>query len=188
MTSDSLLCLGYKFCPAKASCARRTGSNGSIRELVRDLNLKLLEHSDYLSACLRLCPHRQVPQTLESALPSLHHSLHICLLNHLLKPPPSQMYQHPGGIVVCHTDSLGMLYAQASTSSISRTQPLKDVPEQLTFSTYTVSLSKGLPGSPVNILLAIPHEKGLPLLAAKLAYPTLSLLPLALDTEPTLPP
>lgn len=53
MTSDSLLCLGYKFCPAKGSCGRRTGSNGSIRELVRDLNLKLLEHLDYLSTCLR---------------------------------------------------------------------------------------------------------------------------------------
>lgn len=40
----------------------------------------------------------------------------------------------------------------------------------------------------MHIFLAIPHEKGLLLLAAKLASPILSLLPLALDIEPILSP
>lgn len=47
MTSDSLLCLGYEFCPAKGSCGQWIGSNGSIGELVRGLDPKLLDRSDY---------------------------------------------------------------------------------------------------------------------------------------------
>lgn len=144
MTSDSLLCLEYEFCPAKGSRGQWTGSSDSIEELVRGLNLKLLNHSEYPSTCLRLWPHHQVPHTLESEHPSLLYSLYICLLSGLPKPPPSQIHQHPSGIVICPIYSLEMLYAQASTSSTSRTQPLNGVPEQLTFSS-TMSLSRGLP-------------------------------------------